>query len=186
MNLPSTSLWEFSSTIYRRPGIEKALLSLQRRFGVDVNMLLACCWAARYRHQKITPSGMTELVEKARVWQSDVVRPLRLLRNRLKTGFVSISRLDTQALRGKVLALEIEAEQAEQDYLAAELPRRSVALDSSQLLQGALANITAYVRLLDIELDEESMEHLATIVSAAFDGAPEHVRVAWKTLPKAD
>lgn len=184
MNLPSTSLWEFSSTIYRKPGIEKALLSLQQRFGIDVNLLLMCCWAARYHHQRVTPAGMAELVEQARTWQSDVVRPLRLLRNRLKAGSTGISRVDARALRSKVLALEIEAEHAEQDYLASELPRRSTALDSSQLLQGALANITAYMRFLDIELDEESMEHLATIVSEAFDGAPEHIRVAWRTLPR--
>lgn len=182
MNLPSTSLWEFSSTIYRKPGIEKALLTLQRRFGVDVNMLLLCCWAARYRHQKMTASGMAELMAKARIWQSEVVRPLRLLRNRLKVGFASVPRLDTHALRGKVLALEIEAEQMEQDYLAGELLRHSAALDSSQLLQGALANITTYVKLMDVELDEESMEHLATLVSTSFDGAPEHVRAAWKSM----
>lgn len=182
MNLPSTSLWEFSSIIYRRPGIEKALITLQRRFGLDTNMLLLCCWAARYRHRRITPSGMAEMVAKARVWQSEVVRPLRLLRNRLKAGFDSVSRFDSQALRGKILALEIEAEHAEQDYLASELPRRSASLETSQSLQGALANVTAYIKLLDVELDDESVEHLATFVSSAFDDVPEHVRVAWKTL----
>lgn len=186
MNLPSTSLWEFSSTIYRKPGVEKALLTLQRRLGVDVNMLLLCCWAARYRHHKITHSGMAELMAKAKVWQSEVVRPLRLLRNRLKAGFASVPRFDTHALRGKVLALEIEAEHMEQDYLAGELPRNSAALDSSQLLQGALANIATYVKLMDVELDEESMEHLATLVSTSFDGAPEYVRVAWRTLAAAN
>lgn len=182
MSLPSTSLWEFSNTVYHRPGVEKALVTLQRRFGVDVNMLLLCCWAARYRHEKITPAGMADLIAKAGVWQAEVVRPLRRLRNRLKSGFDGVSRLETQALRDKILAVEIEAEHAEQDYLAGELPRRAASLDQRELLQGALANLAVYVKLLDIELDEESMEHLATIVTAGFDGAADNVRATWKSL----
>mgnify|MGYP001460985468 CR=1 FL=1 len=36
--------WRFSLTVYRRPGVEAALLALQERCGSDTNLLLYACW----------------------------------------------------------------------------------------------------------------------------------------------
>ena len=38
--------WAFSLEVYGRPGVAPACLALQDRHGLDVNLLLFCCWAA--------------------------------------------------------------------------------------------------------------------------------------------
>ena len=38
--------WAFSLDVYGRPGVAPACLALQDRHGLDVNLLLFCCWAA--------------------------------------------------------------------------------------------------------------------------------------------
>jgi uncharacterized protein (TIGR02444 family) len=184
MNLPSASLWEFSNTVYHRPGVEAALLTLQQRVGVDVNMLLLCCWAARHRHQRIDAAGMGELVGKASSWQGEVVRPLRRLRQRLKGGFEGVPRIETQTLREKVLALELEAEHVEQDYLAAELPRRAASLSAEQIRAGAVDNSVNYFRVLNVELDEELLGCLVHVLAAAVDIDKERAAALWRESSK--
>ncbi|MGY8963505.1 MAG: DUF2390 domain-containing protein, partial [Rhodospirillales bacterium] len=41
--------WEFAISAYSRPGVEKAMLSLQDRMGVDINMVLFCVWLATHK-----------------------------------------------------------------------------------------------------------------------------------------
>ncbi len=40
----SESLWDFSVRTYRGEWVSAACLALQDERGVDVNMLLYCCW----------------------------------------------------------------------------------------------------------------------------------------------
>ena len=37
--------WRFSTRIYRLDRVADSCLALQDRFGVDVNMMLFCCWS---------------------------------------------------------------------------------------------------------------------------------------------
>ena len=39
-------LWDFVTTTYKEPGVEKACLALQSRLGADVNMVMFCIWLA--------------------------------------------------------------------------------------------------------------------------------------------
>jgi len=40
---PADRFWAFSLALYGKPGVAPALLGLQDRLGVDVNLLLFCC-----------------------------------------------------------------------------------------------------------------------------------------------
>ena len=79
---PSHPFWEYSITVYTRPGVEQACLTLQERLGVDVNLLLFCCWAGGRGH-RLTDEELTTLNEVSEPWQDSVVRPLRDVRRRL-------------------------------------------------------------------------------------------------------
>ncbi|MFB3151067.1 MAG: TIGR02444 family protein, partial [Alphaproteobacteria bacterium] len=44
MNFPDNPCWDFALVVYRRDGVAEACLALQESQGVDVNVLLFCCW----------------------------------------------------------------------------------------------------------------------------------------------
>jgi len=77
-----TPFWDFSLAVYNRPGVAEACLALQDRRGLDVNLLLACCWAgaAGRRLEAQDISGLRGAVDE---WQREVVAPLRAVRRRL-------------------------------------------------------------------------------------------------------
>ena len=57
---PASEFWDFTIAHYGREGLSPAVIALQDRLGVDVNMLLLCCWAGSTGrcvtvHEKICP-----------------------------------------------------------------------------------------------------------------------------------
>ena len=71
----TASLWEFSLETYGRPGVQSACLNLQENMGMDVNILLYCCWRGAMEAEELE-TLMAELAP----WQRDVVGGLRTVR----------------------------------------------------------------------------------------------------------
>ncbi|MGI9492931.1 MAG: TIGR02444 family protein, partial [Geminicoccaceae bacterium] len=46
MDWPESPFWDYSLSLYGRPGVEQACLELQRRHGLNVNLLLFAFWLA--------------------------------------------------------------------------------------------------------------------------------------------
>jgi uncharacterized protein (TIGR02444 family) len=111
--------WAFSLAVYRQPGVAEACLALQDRLGVDVNVLLLTLFATR--QVGAPPSGATIAQADAfvRAWRAQVVAPLRGVRRRLKEGPPPAPGSAAEALRQRVKAVELYAEQIEQAALAA-------------------------------------------------------------------
>jgi uncharacterized protein (TIGR02444 family) len=78
------NFWNFSLGLYGRPGVAPALLGLQDALGLDVNMLVFCCWAAS-RGRALSPADLDAVEAVAEPWQ--VVIIASGLRRRLKGGF---------------------------------------------------------------------------------------------------
>ena len=78
MSAAAESFWDFSLALYGRPGVAPALIGLQDRRGLDVNMLLYCCWAGIER-SALSRDELTAVEALAEPWQAEVVRPLRAL-----------------------------------------------------------------------------------------------------------
>src|SRR5262244_106072 len=72
----ATEFWRFSLTVYARPGVTSSCLALQDRFGLDVNLLLFCCWAAARGH-RLDPAELAAAEAASVAWQRDIVTPLR-------------------------------------------------------------------------------------------------------------
>ena len=130
---PGEPFWDYSLELYRRPGVEEACLELQRRHGLDVNLLLLCCWLGA-RGIALDRAALARAELAVRAWQVEVVRPLRAVRRRVKAKLGDPDSMSVhegwpdlaQALRRRVLGLEIDAERLEQLALArsiAGLPR---------------------------------------------------------------
>jgi uncharacterized protein (TIGR02444 family) len=168
LDWPANPFWDYALELYRRDGVERACLELQERHGVDVNILLFGCWLAT-RGIELERDWLTRAVAIVEGWQSDVVRPLRGVRRRLKaalvepaTGGIPVRWPKLAAeLRQGVLSLEIEGERLEQ-LLLAELAAdlAATAVPGAEL---AARNLRRYRRFT-----RHDRRALQTLLAAAF------------------
>lgn len=98
--------WLFSLRIYAEPVVAELCLRLQDEFGVNVNLLLFCCWLDVNGIDK--GEHFLHSVEAAvKQWQTEVVQPLRRVRRWVDAG----------DFYQRLKAVELEAERLEQDML---------------------------------------------------------------------
>jgi uncharacterized protein (TIGR02444 family) len=107
------SLWAFAVDLYTAPGVAAACLGLQDQHGCDVNLLLFAAWMGAVRHRTMTPAEISEAAAAVEDWHAEIVRPLRGVRRRLKSGPPSAPEGASEALRTRLKAIEIEAERIE-------------------------------------------------------------------------
>ncbi|HEX3498043.1 MAG TPA: TIGR02444 family protein [Stellaceae bacterium] len=114
--------WAFSLAVYSRPAVAAACLRLQDELGLDVNLLLLCCWLARSGRGRLSADDLAAAEARAAPWRRTVVEPLRAIRRALKTMADTAS----ASLYAEIKRLELRAEREEQrKLLAGSLGRRS-------------------------------------------------------------
>lgn len=163
--------WQFSVHHYAVDGVASACLALQEQCGIDVNLLLFCCYGGR--QGKVFT---TEQIDQCRTvvdpWHSEIAKGLRAVRQRLKSGFDFVQKNQTEPLRQKILGMELEAEKIEQVLLAEAVPidvRSDI--PSGKAKRAAAANIALYFEQADIKNAPEQDQHLEAILSACFPNA---------------
>lgn len=119
MTHPDDAFRRFALELYRAEGVSPAALLLQDRCGVDVNVLLLAAFVGAVRGVTLDSLDVEEIQHRVGPWQHDVVRPLRALRTRLKTGPPPAPTIATAALRDRIKELELDAEMVELDELSA-------------------------------------------------------------------
>jgi len=160
-----TAFWRFSWDLYHAAGVAEACLALQAREGLDVNLLLFCCWAGHRGHH-LSEDELRTLVATARDWQGHVVHPLREVRRWLK-GQDQVPAAAAETLREAVKAQELEAERLEQDLLDATL-----ALPEGQPDLGAVSdNLQTYFAVCGRVPGPDDTAALAILVLATCPGA---------------
>jgi TIGR02444 family protein len=103
--------WDFSLTVYARPGVPAACLDLQDRRGLDVNVLLFAAWAGMACGVRLSAEELARVDSAVEPWRGEVVRPLRAVRRRVKG--------EDAALYEQLKAAELAAERIQQDRLFA-------------------------------------------------------------------
>jgi uncharacterized protein (TIGR02444 family) len=169
---PANPFWDYALELYRREGVEAACLELQQRHGLDVNVVLFCCWLAR-RGIGMDEAAIGRIAEAAEAWQEEFVRPLRAVRSRLKAALTRprpgsiVARWPelAAALRQRVLALEIDGERLEQLLLA------ELAADLAATAMPGVALVSANLRRY-WRFAVADRGALATLLRAAFPEAP--------------
>jgi len=163
------SLWRFSLRVYALPGVADACLALQGRRGLDVNLLLWCGWRAALGGGVSDAADLRQAIGLTEPWQTEIVRPLRSVRQALKPRSVQDS--DAAALRDEVKRLELDSEYLEQRFLA-RLDRW--ACDASRSLDDrghdAALSMTAYLGLLGLDPDDADRQDIAVIAAACISG----------------
>lgn len=169
---PGNPFWDFSLAVYGRPGVSEACLRLQDRHGLDVNLLLVCCWAGA-QGRGLDSAGIARLAAAVADWHHAVVQPLRGVRRWLKTQAVAPEDL-AGALRATIKAKELEAERIEQQLLYDALGEPA-ADTASRGGEDALAakNLRLYLEVSGLEPDAVDTAALAALLQGAFPSLTE-------------
>ncbi|MGO9773073.1 MAG: TIGR02444 family protein [Roseiarcus sp.] len=154
------SFWTFSLKTFANASVAHACLDLQDGLGIDVNILLFMLWCARHR-RRLSARDVGNVVNLAKGWQADIVRPLRLVRSILKRPAPNWPAIQTRGLRESVKAAELEAERLQQEAMAASIPVTEIGLPDT-IDAAAAANLKAYAEFARVAFPES---HVAVLLS---------------------
>jgi uncharacterized protein (TIGR02444 family) len=158
-------LWDFAVDLYGAPGVSEACLALQDRHGCDVNVLLFATWMGTVRRDKLSRGDMAEAIASVQGWRDEVVRPLRAIRRRLKSGPPRAPGELTGELRTRIKAVELESERIELWQLEGCADKRASRSDDAS--EASLENLMTAVRFFKGgELDAEAEQLIGAIQSA--------------------
>jgi uncharacterized protein (TIGR02444 family) len=157
----------FALSVYECDTVPAACLFLQNRYHVNVNHLLFAAFVGAVRRRRLSQADLAAMRACAGSWHSEVVEPLRVLRQRLKTGPAPAPTPATDELRRKVQAVEIGAELVE----LLELGRLVATLDGPRApgdaTECAAAAMAMVVQLYCGDTDGEDDSALTAIATAA-------------------
>ena len=162
--------WNFSLEIYAGEGVAAACLDLQARRGCDVNILLFCCWLAASGRPTLTAERLRAILKVSDVWQAEIVRPLRQVRQLLKDKPWTETLPETvEAARRRVADAELAAEHAEQLKLASlHAPSADRDRPVEKRLRSAVGNLGVYAVCLGVTPDAKDRDAVATLMRATF------------------
>jgi uncharacterized protein (TIGR02444 family) len=106
-------LQRFALAVYACDGVSPACLLLQNRLDLDVNLILFGAYVGAVRGVELTAAGLVTAQQRVRDWHLEVVRPLRSVRLRLKSGPSPAPTPATAELRRRLQEIEIESELVE-------------------------------------------------------------------------
>lgn len=141
---PDNPFWKFSLAVYLSPGVGDECLAVQEAHGVDVNVLLFCAWLAHARKVALTQQDIDAIRGEVGVWHDSAVKPLRGVRRYMK----NVPGGDVAALRTRVKAAELEAEQVEQAMLFSFAETQWLREGEAALSDALWANLETYLRAL--------------------------------------
>ena len=146
----------------------EACLHLQNRHDLDVNLVLFAAFVGAERGHSVTASNLKAARARVDAWHREVVRPLRAVRKRLKTGPPPAPDGITAHLRRWIQQVEIEAELIELDELGALISGWEFVPAAGSAAESAAAAIEAVVRASShTPIDDRDRQAIETIAGAA-------------------
>ena len=171
------SFWNFSLRAFGSPGVAPALLGLQAKHGVDLNLLIYACWLGASGRGE---PGRAHFAARARAserWQNDAARPLRKVKQALKTSDADnadgISAAARESFRKRVAALEVEAERVELEWLESAAPAAAPPAPTAERVRAAGRNLVAVSASLGLAPGAEERGGAFALLGAAFPGLPQ-------------
>lgn len=108
------ALWRFSLAFHALPEVGEAMIALQDRRGLDVNLMLFALWLGISGRGALGSDLLVAAEATTGTLRSEIIEPLRRLRRKLRHHPDG----DVQQLREGVKALELAGEKAAQARLA--------------------------------------------------------------------
>lgn len=164
--LPSHPFWHFSLAVQEQEMAKQALLALQNKHGLNINLLLFCCWHAATNQGQLHKQEIKLLLNTIENWHESIVLKLRTIHERLKPS----NQIWANNARQEILAVEQMGEHIEQlmliDMYSKKTPRNR--RSPQQLAANACQNIGAYAAVLYINLDQHDCALAAHLLKACF------------------
>ena len=157
--------WQFSLNIYDKPGVSDNLIDLQERYGIDINVILFCCWCGMTGRVPINDSILRSAIELTNPWRETVVERLRLLRKDMKEGVPGVPLNVSNPIRHEIKLLELSAERVQQ-VLLAKLAPNPLELESTVKVKEILGVLMTTLRL---NREENIYRKMDAIVLACAD-----------------
>ncbi len=174
VDFPQHPFWDFSLEVYGSPGVPDACLRLQEAHGIDVNVILFCCWVGRTGRGRLGAEETAATCRAVAEWHEVVVRGVRAVRQRLKGGMPPAPTALSEPLRRRLAALEVQFEHVEQLMLAEAVDRTSEeARPTPDRLDDALANIGGYFEAVGVAPSADDAANVALVLAPAFPGTSE-------------
>lgn len=143
--------WNFSLEVYSKKGVSDACIALQEKCGVDVNILLFCCWTASVGHPVLSKHEVTLLCRSAADWNYDIVQKLRSVRKSFKIKNYECDEEEVRQLQNQILEVEIKAEQIEQFKLMRTITvLENDSVTEIQRINNAVENISLYFSMPEL------------------------------------
>lgn len=183
---PPSQLWDFASKLYSRDGVAEACLQLQDRRGLDVNMVLFCIWVAASGRGELSPDEMMKGIDAGRIWQSEVVTPLRHVRRYLK-GSIAPADNRLGAELGRVITeCELYSEHMEVQVLSEIIDRPATgSFQIQERGREAALNLQTYMMHFIEDLDYEDRRAAMAIWQEAFPDAEPRLIDLFQSVAEA-
>ncbi len=166
---PPNEFWDFATRLYARGNAKEACLQMQEQRGLDVNVLLFCCWVASSGRGVFRANELEAALEAVERWRGQVIEVLRDLRRNLKDGMPPAPKPLSDDLRRVVVESELHAEHIGALMLHASMARAGTGtFDRVQQLEDSTANLLRYLVLSEIEPENSDLSAAIEILSAAF------------------
>lgn len=151
-SLPPHPLWDFALQMYGHPEIKAACLSLQNDHGLNVNILLFCCWQ---NQQTLSKTTLGLAIDTLSAWHIQITQKLRNLRKKALQQ-------DKQAYQTLKL-VELYAEYYELALLGLNFPKIFDPIDKN----ASQNNLQLYCQLQNIPLHRKILQLLEPLHSHA-------------------
>ncbi len=113
--------WDFVVGRHGEPGVEAACLALQDAHDQCVALLMWRAWTLG-EGLRVTPGQLEQAVETTRIWNREVIAPLRAVRRRAGRPLPGLDEAGRRRLRQGLLEQELAGERALIEALAALVP----------------------------------------------------------------
>jgi uncharacterized protein (TIGR02444 family) len=171
---PPNEFWDFATRLYARGDTKRACLELQDRYGLDVNVVLFCCWVASSGRGAFRSGELEHALGCVAEWREQVTEVLRTLRNGLKDGMAPAPKPLSDDLRRVIVESELHAEHVEVLMLHQSMERAGTGtFDRVQQLEDSTANLLRYLKHSDVATNNDELQLMVDILAAAF---PEETR----------
>ena len=168
------TFWDFSLATYGRDGVPPACLALQDEYGLDINVLLFCCWAAINGHA-LTDDELKQVLQLSSSWADAVVRPLRSTRRWMKRKPGDLPEFDfdrAMALREQIKHVELKAEQLQQLALESLYGKfKQTGPHEGSPRETMSGNVRRYLEHADVELVLPVTTRIDIVIDAALAAA---------------
>jgi len=177
LSFPSHPFWDYSVSLYGKPGVADACLYLQDRYGLNVNCILLCVWIAAEGRGALTGVHVATALRRIADWEAQAIGPLREIRRKCRREPLGVPEFLLQPFAPHIEAAELAAEHVEQLVLADTVRDLAVADTCGEPVADAELSLQALLDAAGVTVDARLNECFDDVLRAAFpDAAGSGVR----------